>query len=179
MHWLTWVSCQKRPTDWTKRRTSSAQLLWVFQRTQTHECNSVSLRQFGAVPALQSPKKQFIKLSELVRSARLELEVSSEKYVQSPSLQFSPSDNVCVCSSNPQCQPRNCAQGLNKGWEVKITGRSSGQRLCFVCAHILVHTVTVDLLTATVFKPDKKRKVWHSSAGRLVFRANVKLSGLG
>lgn len=95
-------------------------------------------------------------------------------------LKISPSDNVCVCSSNPQCQPRNCAQGLNKGSEVKITSRSSGLRLCFVryvCAHILVHTVTVDLLTATVFKLDEKRKVWHNSAGRLVFRANVKYRG--
>lgn len=142
----------------------------------------MSLRQFGAVPALKSPKKQFIKLSELVRSARLELEVSSEKSVQSPSLQFSPSDNVCVCSSNPQCQPRNCAQGLNKGSKVKITGRSSGQRLCFVCfvrAHILVHTVTVDLLTATVFKPDKKRKVWHNSAWKACVSSQRKISGLG
>lgn len=35
--------------------------------------------QFGAVPALQSPKIQFIQMSKWVRSARLELEVSSEK----------------------------------------------------------------------------------------------------
>lgn len=92
--------------------------------------------------ALQFPRNRSSSCQKFTSGAGdQQRDVQNVQSLSLPSYNVSVLTRLCVCVriSNPQCQPRNCMQGLNKGSEVKMASRSSGRRLCsacLACAHV-------------------------------------------
>lgn len=141
----------------------------MFHKSQTHDCNAVSRSQLGGVPALQSPRN-----SSLTYQSRPVLHAWSWRSALRKYVVFFtailPSDNecvyVCVLVCAIQTLNVNCAiahMGWTKGQRLRSRA-AAAVRVCFVCAHILVHTVTVDLLMVRNFHKPTRRKRFRQSS---------------